>query len=180
MGEREKGNVPQGERFFSRWSQRKLGQRRDVAAETTPVATPETKPRVQAGETVSAASEVAPLPHLDTLDETSDYSGFLSSEVTDELQRLALRKLFGSAQFNVRDGLDDYDEDYRSFEALGDTITADMRYRMERELGEAITAEGEPEIEATTTIAADETTQQATPLLDEEDESPKSSEPGTG
>ncbi|MCZ6732230.1 MAG: hypothetical protein O7B27_06725, partial [Gammaproteobacteria bacterium] len=33
----------------------------------------------------------------------------------------------------IRDGLDDYDEDFTVFEPLGDTITADMRHQMERE-----------------------------------------------
>ncbi len=37
------------------------------------------------------------------------------------------------AAFNIRDGLDDYDEDFTFFEPLGDTITADMRHQMERE-----------------------------------------------
>ena len=47
---------------------------------------------------------------------------------------MALRKLFHLPQFNFRDGLDDYAEDYTNFEPLGDIITADMRHRMEREL----------------------------------------------
>jgi hypothetical protein len=42
--------------------------------------------------------------------------------------------LFHSPQFNVRDGLDDYDLDFSKPEPLGDIITAEMRYRVEREL----------------------------------------------
>jgi hypothetical protein len=52
------------------------------------------------------------MPPLESLDEGSDYSGFLSPGVSDALQRLALRKLFSAARFQVRDGLDDYDTDY--------------------------------------------------------------------
>ncbi len=66
------------------------------------------------------------------MNESSDYSGFLSPEVSDELRRLALRKLFHLPEFNIKDGLDDYDEDFRSFEVLKDVITADMRFEMER------------------------------------------------
>lgn len=74
----------------------------------------------------------ADMPPIETLDEHSDYSGFFSPEVSEELRRLALRKLFHTAKFNITDGLDDYDDDYRSFEALGDLITSDRRYHLER------------------------------------------------
>jgi len=47
-------------------------------------------------------------------------------------QRLTLRKLFLSPEFNRRDGLDDYSGDYRSFEPLGDVVTATVRHQMER------------------------------------------------
>ena len=73
------------------------------------------------------------MPPLESLDENSDYSGFLSPGVTEGLRRRALRKLFMSAVFNVRDGLDDYDEDFTSFEALGDIVTSDMRHQAEAE-----------------------------------------------
>ena len=73
------------------------------------------------------------MPPIDSLDENSDYSGFLSPGVSEGLRRRALRKLFMSAVFNVRDGLDDYDEDFTSFEALGDVVTSDMRHQAEAE-----------------------------------------------
>ena len=67
----------------------------------------------------------------------SDYTGFLSPEVSESLRRLALRKLFQGAEFNVRDGLDDYDQDFTSFAKLGDIITADMKHLLEQELRRA-------------------------------------------
>lgn len=73
----------------------------------------------------------ADMPSLDSLGEDSDYAGFLSPRVSEGLRRAALRKLFHLPHFNVTDGLDDYAEDYRTFEALGDIVTADMRHRME-------------------------------------------------
>ena len=73
------------------------------------------------------------MPPLDSLDEGSDYSGFLSPGVSEGLRRRALRKLFMSAVFNVPDGLDDYDEDFTSFQALGDIVTSDMKHQAEME-----------------------------------------------
>ena len=73
------------------------------------------------------------MPPLDSLGENSDYSGFLSSGVSEGLRRRALRKLFSSAVFNIPDGLDDYDDDFTSFAALGDIVTSDMRHQAEVE-----------------------------------------------
>jgi len=75
----------------------------------------------------------AHMPPLERLDADSDFSGFLSPGVSEGLRRQALRKLFRSAIFNARDGLDDYDDDFRHFPPLGDHITSDMKHRMEME-----------------------------------------------
>jgi len=58
------------------------------------------------------------MPSLESLNEESDYSGFLSPGVSDGLHRLALRKLFSATKFQVRDGLDDYDTDYNLLQPL--------------------------------------------------------------
>ncbi|HSH43996.1 MAG TPA: DUF3306 domain-containing protein, partial [Arenicellales bacterium] len=60
-----------------------------------------------------------------------------SPGVSEALRNQALRRLFRSARFNVIDPLDDYNEDYRSFQALGDLVTSDMRHRMELEKEQA-------------------------------------------
>ena len=73
----------------------------------------------------------ADMPPVDSLTPDSDYSGFLSPGVSDALRKRALRKLFQSEVFNVRDGLDDYDDDFTQFEKLGDIVTADMRHQLE-------------------------------------------------
>lgn len=73
------------------------------------------------------------MPPIESLNEDSDYSGFMSSGVSDELRNLALRKLFKAPQFNIRDGLDEYDEDFTSFEKLGDILTCDMKHQLELE-----------------------------------------------
>jgi hypothetical protein len=73
------------------------------------------------------------MPTLESLDENADYSGFLSPKVSDQLRQLALQKLFHSAAFNVCDGLDDYAEDFTTFEKLGNVMTADLRHRLEQQ-----------------------------------------------
>jgi hypothetical protein len=78
------------------------------------------------------------LPDLDLLDQDSDYSAFLAPGVDLPLRRRALRKLFASPKFNVFDGLDTYRDDYTSFPALGDIVTADMRHHVERLAREAL------------------------------------------
>lgn len=75
----------------------------------------------------------ADMPAIETLTEDSDYTGFLSPKVSESLRKLALRKLFHGAEFNIRDGLDEYDGDYTKFEALGDIITSDMKHQIEVE-----------------------------------------------
>ena len=85
------------------------------------------------------------MPPLDSLDENSDYSGFLSSGVSEALRRRALRKLFSSAVFNIPDGLDDYDDDFTSFAALGDIVTSDMKHQAEMEAERAKQAQARAE-----------------------------------
>ena len=60
-------------------------------------------------------------------------SGFFSPKVSQVVKKAALKKFFHSPLFNIVDGLDDYDDDFRNFEALGDIITSDMRTQMDRE-----------------------------------------------
>jgi hypothetical protein len=71
------------------------------------------------------------MPPLDSLTTDSDYQQFFAPKVSAELRRLALNKLFHLPQFNIRDGLDDFDDDFTQFEPLGDTVTADMKHRIE-------------------------------------------------
>jgi hypothetical protein len=79
----------------------------------------------------------ADMPALESLGDDDDYSGFMSTGVSEGLRNKALRRLFSSAQFNVLDGLNDYDDDFTNFEPLGDIITSDMRHRMEEEAKKA-------------------------------------------
>ncbi len=84
---------------------------------------------VQSGKPVLVDSD---MPPLESLNEASDFGQFMSPGVSDVLRKAALRKLFRLPVFGLRDGLDDYDEDFRSFAALGNIITADMRFEKQR------------------------------------------------
>ena len=83
------------------------------------------------------------MPAIESLHEDSDFSGFMSTGVSDELRNLALKKLFKAPSFNLRDGLDEYDEDYTSFEKLGDIITSDMKHQIEMEAKKKLEEEAE-------------------------------------
>lgn len=73
-----------------------------------------------------------PVPPINNLDEDSDMMGFMSPNIGENLRKSALRKFFHLPKFNRRDGLDDYDEDFQAFQNLGNVLTSDMRYHLER------------------------------------------------
>ncbi len=112
--------VQSDEGFYRRWSEKKQAAQQPVVELEEPV-DEEQQP------------SDADMPPLESLNEDSDYSGFLSPKVSEQLRQLALDKLFHSAAFNVCDGLDDYAEDFTSFEKLGNVMTADLRHRLEQE-----------------------------------------------
>ena len=93
----------------------------------------------------------ADMEPVEGMTEESDFSKFMSSGVSDKLRNLALRKLFHAPIFNIRDGLDEYDGDYTSFEKLGDIVTADMRHQMELEANKKLEQEAREIAEAETT-----------------------------
>ena len=112
------------EDFLVRWSQRKAeAGKQEVSPPVVETLEPEPEPTPLTDED---------MPPLESLDQDSDYSGFLSPGVSENLRQLALRKLFRSAKFNVTDGLNDYDQDYSKWVPLGDVVTCDMRFAIER------------------------------------------------
>jgi hypothetical protein len=124
------------ESALSRWSRRKL-----EADQLAPAVEESVQLDTEAGLTTvdqaAADAETKPvltdadMPDIESLDEDSDFSGFMSAGVSDKLRNLALRKLFKAPVFNIRDGLDEYDEDYTYFEKLGDIVTCDMKHQIE-------------------------------------------------
>jgi hypothetical protein len=130
-----------------RWSRRKqeAAQEAQVLDQTAPIDTEASLGTAALAETEaeteaesSPALTDADMPPIESLDEDSDYSAFMSEGVSDE------------SVFNIRDGLDEYDEDYTYFEKLGDIVTCDMKHHIEmKELRdrEALALEAEQEAE---------------------------------
>ncbi len=128
------------EGFLGRWSRLKQGSDVESAAPADALTTSSPQnpsdscsaPELQEAGSPEGVSVEPPLtdadmPPLETLGADSDFSGFLSEGVSEALKRKALQKLFHLPEFNIRDGLNDYDEDFSVFTPLGDTVTYQMK-----------------------------------------------------
>jgi len=93
--------------------------------------------RARQPDTEPPVDDTPQLPSIESLDEHSDYRAFMSEKVSEELRLQALRKLFRLPQFNVCDGLNDYDEDFASCKPLGSIVTHDMARGLDRVLEKA-------------------------------------------
>ncbi|MEZ8345397.1 DUF3306 domain-containing protein [Vibrio splendidus] len=139
--------------FFSRWSQRKLDESTDepLEVEQTLEATEltssdssssEISPADLSSEMEAAAPQSLESDALETNEEvnaadvqdpapeaTEDLSvaQLLVSEASESVKKAALRKLFLSEEFNVRDGLDDYDDDYSNLKSLSEGVAETLR-----------------------------------------------------
>jgi hypothetical protein len=152
------------EGFASRWSRRKIESETNYSDEANEGINEISDEIMLSEEEISEQKLVklnaltdADMPDLETLGEDSDYSGFMSSNVSEALRKIALQTLFHGKSYNIRDGLDEYDGDYTSFEKLDPSvITADMRHLME--------------VEAEKLLAKEEEKQNSESLLADEDE----------
>ncbi|MFA0497378.1 DUF3306 domain-containing protein, partial [Vibrio sp. 10N.222.46.A1] len=139
--------------FFSRWSQRKLDESTDEPLEVeqtleVPALTPSDSsaseispadlssemeaaaPQSLESETIEINEEVHVADVQDPAPEaTEDLSvaQLLVSEASESVKKAALRKLFLSEEFNVRDGLDDYDDDYSNLKSLSEGVAETLR-----------------------------------------------------
>ena len=133
--------------FFSRWSQRKLDESTDESQETEQtLEITESSSEISSGQS-NASSEIE---QVDTeastettlssagAEEATDVQGLapeedvsvaqlLVSEASESVKKAALRKLFLSEEFNVRDGLDDYDDDYSNLKSLSEGVAETLR-----------------------------------------------------
>jgi Protein of unknown function (DUF3306) len=91
------------EPFVSRWSRLKQEARERPLQEVP-------KP--------ADAKPLPELPPVDKLGFESDFRGFMDTRVDEAVRRIALKKLFSDPRFNIKDGLDDYAEDYAALEDL--------------------------------------------------------------
>ena len=95
--------------FLSRWSRRKLDD--DTADNKNE---PEN------------SSDSHPEPEQSTSDQTS-LPVWQQKDADPDIKKQALTALFSQAEFNERDGLNEYDEDYTTFSSLGDVVTQEMK-----------------------------------------------------
>lgn len=118
-------NPARPDSFLGRWSRRKWESRLErnhapvVEANGTSV-------------TPLKALTDADMPSIESLDEQSDFSAFLSPGVSEELRRRALRKLFTLPSVNQRCPLDSEYYDCHGGEPLGNIVTHEMREELER------------------------------------------------
>ena len=144
---------------LAQWSRRKAKARAETSAREPAIGI---ESQLRTNENPGAKSEEQKnftdddMPALETLDEHSDYSGFLSPGVSEKLRKKALRRLFHMDAFNITDGMDDYAEDYTSFAPLGAIITADMRLHKQR-TEQAFKSEAQSRSETGTPGAEEET-----------------------
>ncbi|HHF3254802.1 TPA: DUF3306 domain-containing protein [Vibrio alginolyticus] len=125
--------------FLSRWSKRKLEESSQHAEEITPIAETE-----QSEDSVTALSnadesldalnvnEDSQAPDITASVETEkteemSVAQLLVSEASESVKKAALRKMFLSEEFNVRDGLDDYDDDYSNLKSLSQDVAETLR-----------------------------------------------------
>ena len=128
MRAKDNSGAGEAESLLARWSRRKRqAVRSPEEGDETKVAAVSEAPRESAP--VPRDDDTPPpgdadMPALESLGPESDYSGFMSPGVSEELRRLALRKLFHGPLYNITDGLDDYDDDFTSFAVLREAFHA--------------------------------------------------------
>lgn len=118
--------------FFSRWSRRKVQDRRGEAvppeAPVVPVipAAPEVVAAPVPAEAPAEAPPALTLDDVARLTPESDYSAFVARDVPANVRNAAVKKLFTDPHYNVMDGLDIYIDDYSQPSPLSATEMARM------------------------------------------------------
>jgi hypothetical protein len=116
-------DTPSG--FLSRWSRRKADVREgrpldepssSPVAASLPAAVRAEASGLQVAPLEQPQEQVArPLPTMadaQQLTPESDFSGFMTKDVTPDVKNMAMKKLFADPHFNVMDGMDVYIDDF--------------------------------------------------------------------
>ncbi|MCI0508905.1 uncharacterized protein DUF3306 [Chromohalobacter marismortui] len=134
--------------FMQRWSQRKRdhgdASSPDMPHEETAVGQAQAPPAHGDDAASSRAAALIPgydpqrpldeqLPAPETLGAEDDFRAFMLPGVGELLKRRALRRMFTIGNYNVRDGLDDYDEDYSQLMRMTPEVSARMRQWLRQE-----------------------------------------------
>jgi hypothetical protein len=109
--------------FFKRWSQLKQVQTSTKEQESNP--TVEVKidqasvtPAPENSAEQLAVDQGPTMADVEKLNPDSDFSGFASAGVKDDVHHAAMKKLFSDPHYNVMDGLDIYIDDYSKEDPL--------------------------------------------------------------
>lgn len=149
--------------FLSRWSQRKLEEQSEQQAEPE-VSTDEGEQAelsaaeddvVQDAPTDSLEPETEVKAETETTADTEDGELSISqllanTEVDRAVKKAALRKLFMQPEFNVVDGLNDYDHDYSAVKPLATGVAETLRGWV-KEIDEKLEPEEDPQNSTTLT-----------------------------
>ena len=173
--------------FFSRWAQRKQEQRlaeqtgpQDTEETLQPDDTTAAPPVPEASEQPPAASSAqtasaetaadantaptsdtpltdADMPDLTEIDGNSNVSAFFSEGVSQALRKKALKAMFLQPEFNLRDGMDDYDLDYTNAKELTAEVSASLRQWLKESVEESRAQQPEQEQEQEKSTDTDNT-----------------------
>ncbi|TKF26882.1 DUF3306 domain-containing protein [Vibrio kanaloae] len=132
--------------FFSRWSQRKLNESTDGPFEaeqtleeleltssdsaSSDIPSTDFSASIKTHQSLESDEEAHAVDSQDTASESTEdlsVAQLLVSEASESVKKTALRKLFLSEEFNVRDGLDDYDDDYSNLKTLSEGVAETLR-----------------------------------------------------
>ncbi|MGF1774800.1 DUF3306 domain-containing protein [Vibrio wakamikoensis] len=152
--------------FLSRWSQRKLEEQSEQQAEPEVSTVEGEQAELSATEddvvlnaptdSLEAESEVKAeiKTTVDTEEDELSISQLLANtEVDRAVKKAALRKLFMQPEFNVVDGLNDYDHDYSAVKPLASEVAETLRGWV-KEIDEKLEM-GEELQESTAQVASD-------------------------
>ncbi|MCG3728400.1 DUF3306 domain-containing protein [Vibrio cincinnatiensis] len=111
--------------FFHRWSKRKLHQKEDenlLLPLENDLSAPLHIEEDKAGEATEVQRE-----HTSSPPSEETLSALLLSQASQEIKKSALRTLFFNGEFNERDRLDDYDDDYHNQTNLANELSQSLR-----------------------------------------------------
>lgn len=136
--------------FLSRWQQRKAEVAREeleseVAAELTQepqevtVEAEGAEPEVaQASATETVEGDAEALPDPESIEQGGSFADFLKPGVDPTQRKDALRALWKQPQYNIRDGLCEYDLDYGAQPKLSAAVAAELAKNVFRHVTEAV------------------------------------------
>ncbi len=161
------------ESTVARWSRRKHETRDVIETSDTPKTQEAPASPDQEREKTDQADAVAALPPIDGLTAESDFTPFLDRAVPAELRRLALRKLWLSdPSFGHLDGLNDYDDDFR-------TLGVGKLVRTAYQVGRGMMTRAEQASDNAEHASPIGDTSDLTRAVDDPDQEPQSANPST-